>query len=142
MSNICAGIGRGQMMVLAARVAQRRANYEYYKQGLNGFKGIYFLDEPEGFFSNRWLSCIFIDQTKNVRYASRESVRVALEKENIEARPLWKPMHMQPVFAKYPFFENGTSERLFNNGLCLPSGTNLHKEDLDRVISTIKLVLG
>jgi dTDP-4-amino-4,6-dideoxygalactose transaminase len=136
MSNIVAGIGRGQMEVLDDRVSARRANHVYYQENLASQQEITFLQEPEGFFSNRWLSCIL---TKS--FEQREKIRFALAEENIEARPLWKPMHEQPVFSKYPAYVNGVSEDLFEKGLCLPSGSNLTKEDLKRVISTIKVVM-
>lgn len=140
MSNVCAAIGRGQMEVLKQRVRQRRHNFDYYVQQLSGIHGISFLQEPPGFFSNRWLTAILIDSTKTDGI-TREHVRLALEAENIESRPLWKPMHMQPVFAGTPFYGDGTAERLFENGLCLPSGSNLTLPDLDRVIQIIKTIL-
>lgn len=129
MSNIVAGIGRGQMEVLQQRVEARRSNFEYYKTNLKQFNGINLVNEPEGFFSNRWLSCVLTDS-----FERREKIRVNLQSFNIETRPLWKPMHMQPIFEKYPRYLNGTSESLFEVGLCLPSGSDLIKEDLDRVI--------
>ncbi len=137
MSNVCAGIGRGQMQVLGNRVAQRRKVYETYLQFLPEFSHIEFLQEPQGYFSNRWLTTILADPQKN-NGITRETIRLNLEKENIESRPLWKPMHLQPVFQNYPNYINGVSEKLFNNGLCLPSGSNLTKDDLDRVIVNIK----
>jgi len=136
MSNIVAGFGRGQMEALDDRVAARRANHAYYQENLASQQGITFLEEPEGFFSNRWLSCILTNS-----FEQREKIRLALAEENIEARPLWKPMHQQPVFEKYPAYTNGVSENLFDKGLCLPSGSNLTKEDLDRVINGIKKAL-
>jgi dTDP-4-amino-4,6-dideoxygalactose transaminase len=136
MSNVVAAIGRGQMVVLNDRVAARRANYDRYVKlfGEINAKGyhIELLPEPEGFFSNRWLSTITIDPLKN-KGITREDVRLALEAENIESRPLWKPMHLQPVFADAPFYGDGTSERLFDQGLCLPSGSNLGVEDWMRI---------
>jgi dTDP-4-amino-4,6-dideoxygalactose transaminase len=137
MSNVVAGIGRGQMIVLDERVVVRRSNYESYYKELSEIKGISFLDETKNNFSNRWLSCIL---TRN--YDEREKIRLCLEKENIESRPLWKPMHMQPVFSKYPSYVNGVSEDLFQKGLCLPSGSNLSKDDLNKVISKIKDCFG
>ena len=136
MSNVLAGIGRGQMEVLDQRVAARRANYDYYKEYLNGFNTIEFLEEPEGFFSNRWLTCILTPS-----FEIREKIRLSLNEEDIETRPLWKPMHLQPVFASYPSFADGTSEELFNRGLCLPSGSNLSEEDLERIVSLITKVI-
>lgn len=129
MSNVLAGIGRGQMEVLNDRITARRANFEYYRKHLGERHGISFLEEPKGFFANRWLSCI-LTPSKEVR----ERIRLKQLEEDIECRPLWKPMHLQPVFAKYACFIDGTSEDLFNRGLCLPSGSNLSREDLDRVI--------
>jgi len=132
MSNIVAGIGRGQMTILDSHVAKRRSNYQFYVESLKNNDKITFLQEPEGYFSNRWLSCILLDSIE-----TREGLRLALEKENIESRPLWKPMHQQPVFKEYPSYVNGVSDELFNRGLCLPSGSNLTKNELDRIISAI-----
>jgi dTDP-4-amino-4,6-dideoxygalactose transaminase len=137
MSNVCAGIGLGQMQVLDERVMQRRANYAFYVKALGDLPGISFLEDREGAFSNRWLTCILVDPTQSGGL-SREIIRVALEAENIESRPLWKPMHLQPIFADAPFYGDGTSERLFDQGLCLPSGSNLSQEDLDRVVYHIR----
>tara|TARA_R110000868_G_scaffold184619_4_gene426243 strand:- start:1109 stop:2197 length:1089 start_codon:yes stop_codon:yes gene_type:complete len=136
MSNVLAGIGRGQMQVLQDRVNARRSNYEYYENELGSIKEIEFLDEPEGFYSNRWLSCILTPS-----FEIRESIRLALLEENIESRPLWKPLHMQPIFTEYKNFTDGTSESLFARGLCLPSGSNLNLTDLERVTNCIKKVL-
>lgn len=140
MSNVIAGIGRGQMEVLPLRIEQRRAVFEYYKKHLSNIQGISFLKEQEGSFSNRWLTIINIDESKT-KGIGREKIRLALEEENIESRPLWKPMHMQPLFEKMPYFGKGVAMKLFNNGLCLPSGSNLTTEDLDRVIKIIHLTL-
>lgn len=137
MSNVCAGIGRGQMEVLPERVQQRRANFEKYVEMLGKIPGISFLSEPDGFYSNRWLTTILVDPQKTGGM-TREDIRIALEKENIESRPLWKPMHLQPVFADCPFYGDGTSEELFNNGLCLPSGSNMTEEEQKRVIGLVK----
>ncbi|MCK6611971.1 MAG: aminotransferase class I/II-fold pyridoxal phosphate-dependent enzyme [Bacteroidia bacterium] len=136
MSNVSAGIGRGQMLVLNDRVRQRRANFEYYKENLGTISGISFPVEPKDSYSNRWLSCILIE--KEVAGFSREDIRLGLEKENIECRPLWKPMHMQPVFEHAPYFGGRISEDLFDKGLCLPSGSNLKDEDLERVVTAIR----
>ncbi len=136
MSNVLAGIGRGQMEVLDHRVAARRFNYEYYKANLNGNPGLRFLDENEENYSNRWLTCIVTDS-----FEMREEIRHCLLDDNIESRPLWKPMHMQPVFEQFPNYTNGVSENLFNKGLCLPSGSNLTTEELDRTIHCIKKVI-
>src|SRR5664280_473644 len=136
MSNIVAGIGRGQMEVIKERVNQRRENFLFYKRNLSAIKGVSFIDEPgPEYFSNRWLTTILIDP--EVTGIDREKVRMELEKENIECRPLWKPMHLQPVFSGYPAYVNGVSEKLFTNGLCLPSGSNLTEEDKDRVLESL-----
>lgn len=141
MSNVLAGIGRGQMEVLLERVAQRRRNFEFYKKELNSLPGVSFLEEPSGFYANRWLSCILIDpqQTGGL---TREHVREYLLRDNIESRPLWKPMHMQPVFQKAAFFGGNVAEKLFEDGLCLPSGSNLVEGDLERVVSRINECFG
>lgn len=133
MSNVLAGIGRGQMLVLDERVAARRNNYECYFNELSSNELFTFLDEPNQVQSNRWLSCLLTPS-----YNIREKIRLNLEKENIETRPLWKPMHLQPVFLNYHSFVNGNSEELFNRGLCLPSGSNLTEDDLSKVIYHIK----
>jgi len=133
MSNISAGIGRGQMEVLDEWVEKRRANYTRYKTDLDGLP-ISFLEEPnENFFSNRWLTTILTSS-----YEKREEIRIKLEKDNIESRPLWKPMHLQPIFKDYPYYGDRLSERLFEKGLCLPSGSNMTSEEQDRVIEVIK----
>jgi len=137
MSNVCAGIGRGQMEVLADRVNQRRKVYDTYLQYLSGFSPIEFLPEPEGYFSNRWLTTVLVNPENN-NGVTRETLRLSLEMENIESRPLWKPMHLQPVFENYPSYVNGQSEVFFNKGLCLPSGSNLSQDDLGKVIDNIK----
>lgn len=140
MSNVCAAIGRGQMEVLVDRISQRRSNYDYYVKHLGPIDSITFLAEPNGYFSNRWLTTILVDDSKN-KGITAEAVRLALEKENIESRPLWKPMHLQPIFAATAFYGDGTSERLFEKGLCLPSGSNLSRLDLDRVVEGITKIL-
>ncbi|WP_372754890.1 DegT/DnrJ/EryC1/StrS family aminotransferase [Mariniflexile sp.] len=132
MSNVLAGIGRGQMEVLDNHVAARRENYNFYKKYLSKYPSISFLEEPEGFFSNRWLTCIKTDS-----YALREQIRLDLLEDDIESRPLWKPMHLQPVFKECMHFTDGTSESLFEKGLCLPSGSNLTPDDLERILKTI-----
>ncbi len=140
LSNVLAAIGRGQLTVLEERVKQRRSNFEFYKNSLSGYDGLEFQPEIEGSFSNRWLTAITVNPqiTDGV---TREDIRLALEKENIESRPLWKPMHMQPIFKDAPSYINGTSENLFDEGLCLPSGSNLTNDDLERVVSAMKRVL-
>jgi dTDP-4-amino-4,6-dideoxygalactose transaminase len=137
MSNVVAGIGRGQMEVLDKHVALRRENFRFYKENLAGFEGISFLEEPNAdFFSNHWLTCIQVEPTKT-NGITRETFRLALEAENIESRPLWKPMHLQPVFKDCPYYGTGVSDDLFNKGLCLPSGSNLTAEDKNRVLKTM-----
>jgi len=136
MSNVLAGIGRGQMEVLNDRVKARRRNFEFYKEQLSDLSGISFINEPEGSYSNRWLTCVLTPS-----FNIREKIRTALENENIESRPLWKPMHLQPVFEKNISFVNGVSEDLFERGLCLPSGSSLETEDLERICETIKGLL-
>jgi dTDP-4-amino-4,6-dideoxygalactose transaminase len=139
ISNICAAIGVGQMKVLDKRVAQRRANYEYYKKHLSDLPGVSFLPEPEGHFSNRWLTTIIVSQ-KSANGVTRERIRLSLEADNIESRPLWKPLHMQPVFKLAEYFGSNVAEDLFHNGLCLPSGSNLTEEDLHRIVTIIREV--
>jgi len=132
MSNIVAGIGRGQMLVLDDRIKARRANFDFYQSELADLP-VKFVKEPDGFFANRWLTTILTDS-----YEQREKIRLALEAENIESRPLWKPMHLQPVFEEFPAYIDGTSETLFEKGLCLPSGSNLTDEDRQRIVEVIK----
>lgn len=141
MSNVCAGIGRGQLEALEERVASRRNNFEYYRQHLSNIEGISFQEEQPGMFSNRWLTSILIDPAKT-NGITREDIRLALQEQNIETRPLWKPMHLQPVFADAPYYGSGVSDQLFDIGLCLPSGSNLTTEELERVVSEIKKALG
>ncbi len=133
MSNILAGIGRGQLEVLDDRVEARRKNFDFYKKELSEIRETSFVEEPEDFYANRWLTTILTDS-----FETREKIRLALEKENIESRPLWKPMHLQPVFQEYPMYSDGTSEDLFQRGLCLPSGSNLTNDELNRVVHHIK----
>lgn len=140
MSNICAGIGRGQMEVLPERIEQRCRNFSFYENELKHFEGISFVKEPGGFFSNRWLTTILVDP-KKTNGVTREDIRLALEKENIESRPLWKPMHLQPVFQSFPYYGKSVAENLFENGLCLPSGSNLMEGELERVLQVFKNVL-
>jgi len=166
MSNISAGIGRGQMKVLDKHVNLRRANHQFYFEALNGEwldevpstvraqftgsstvmggegrSGIYFLKEPEGYFSNRWLTTVLINPNETGG-VSREDIRIAMEKENIECRPLWKPMHQQPLYEQAPFYsryegKNAWSDFLFEYGLCLPSGSNMEVGDRERVAEAI-----
>ena len=138
MSNICAGIGRGQMFVLEEHVARRREIHDLYVRLLDRVTGVKVMCQPEGgdFNSNYWLTCITVEP--EVAGFTREDVRLALDADNIESRPLWKPMHLQPVFKDAPFYGNGTSERLFEIGLCLPSGPTLTDEEVERVTKVVK----
>lgn len=136
LSNVCAGIGRGQMQVLDERVKQRRNVNQFYKELFSKIEGVEVLSEPnKDFFSNHWLTAIVIHE--QVCGVNRETLRLALEEENIESRPLWKPMHLQPVFQRFPFYGKGVCEKLFLEGLCLPSGSNLSQTELDRVAKVI-----
>ena len=137
LSNICAGIGRGQMEVIDERVAQRRNNFEFYERELSAIEGITFQPEAEGSFSNRWLSCLVINPEKTGG-VTREDIRLKLATQNIEARPLWKPMHLQPVFDGTAYYGGDVAEKLFQDGLCLPSGSNLTEEELAKVMRVIK----
>lgn len=186
MSNIVAGIGRGQMKVLDDHIEKRRSNHQFYFENLGGtwFKsvdnfyrdsknipegsptGIYFLKEPDGYFSNRWLTTILVNP-KETGGVTREDIRIALENNGIETRPLWKPMHIQPVYREFPFYAHslnsnningkadaedsgnynpgngespqpGMSDFLFEYGLCLPSGSNLSDADRERVLAAIR----
>jgi dTDP-4-amino-4,6-dideoxygalactose transaminase len=136
LSNVCAGIGRGQMEILPTRIEQKRKIYAYYNNMLKNFPGIVFLPEPEGAFSNRWLTTILLDE--KITGFTPETLRLALDAENAESRPLWKPMHLQPVFKDCPAYSNGVSEELFRQGLCLPSGTNTTEDQFLSVIDTMK----
>lgn len=137
MSNILAGIGLGQMEVINKRIAQRRDNFRFYKENLEDMDGISFLSEPnEFFFSNYWLTTILVDPARTG--TTRVELQNALEEKNIETRPLWKPMHQQPVFSSYPSYQNGMSDKLFADGLCIPSGSNMSDNDLERVVNYIK----
>jgi len=138
LSNICAGIGRGQMEVLDEHVALRRKMHAFYLNEFAGVGGVTVFREPtDDFYSNHWLSAIVIDPDK-CNGKTREDLRLAFEAENIESRPLWKPMHLQPIFEKYPYFGGTVSEKLFENGLCLPSGSNLTDEDRSRISDVLK----
>ncbi len=137
MSNVLAGIGRGQMEVLEQRVEQKRDNYHSYKASLNDIVGISFIEEPDpNYFSNRWLTTILIDPEK--AGTTMEEIYTVLQSDNIDCRPLWKPMHLQPVFSYYPMYLNGISERLFKQGLCLPSGSGLSENDRNRILHIIR----
>ena len=160
MSNIVAGIGRGQMKVLDERVEARRANHDFYFEELNGMwlqsgiqnfsqdsrlktqdsSGLYFLKEHESYKSNRWLTTILVNPEETAG-VTREDIRLALEEKNIESRPLWKPMHLQPLYEDAPYYGKGVSDELFKYGLCLPSGSNLRERDKERVISALREIL-
>lgn len=132
LSNVCAAIGLGQLEVLHERVKQRRNNYSFYEKLMIHSDKIQFLKEPDGFYSNRWLTTILLPD-----FDSREKIRLALAQENIESRPLWKPMHLQPIFKDCLIFGGSVCEELFERGLCLPSGSNLDESDLTRVTDKI-----
>ncbi len=137
LSNICAGIGRGQMEVLEKHIGLRRNMHAFYADYFKNSKGVKVLAETSpDYFSNHWLSAITIDPQQVGK--TREDLRLALEAENIESRPLWKPMHLQPVFEKYPYYGGNVSEQLFNDGLCLPSGSNLTDADRNRIVAVFE----
>jgi dTDP-4-amino-4,6-dideoxygalactose transaminase len=136
MSNILAAIGRGQLRVLDERIERKRAIFSHFRDELSDLPGIEFMPEAEYGRSNRWLTCITIDEKRFG--ADRETVMLALERENIESRPLWKPMHLQPLFKDAECFGGDVSEALFRDGLCLPSGTAMDEADMDRVIRTVR----
>lgn len=140
MSNICAGIGRGQMEVLDRHVALRQQMHAFYVALFENIPGVSVFSAPnEDYIPNYWLSAITVDPSKT-NGITRESLRLALEVENIESRPLWKPMHLQPIFERYPYYGNKLAETLFNNGLCLPSGSNLTDTDRERIATVIEVV--
>lgn len=132
MSNVLAAIGVAQMEVLDERIAKKRQIFEWYKQELGGVDEITFMPELTNTIGNRWLTTIVFSKS------SPDAIRLALEKENIESRPLWKPMHLQPLFTTALCLTNGTSQKLFERGLCLPSGTQMNHEDIFRVTTLIK----
>jgi dTDP-4-amino-4,6-dideoxygalactose transaminase len=136
MSNILEVIGRGTLRVLDERIEAKRRILAYYQEALGDVPGIEFMPEASYGRCSRWLACLTIDPEKFG--ADRETVRLALEAENIESRPVWKPMHLQPVFKGCEYIGGSVAEDLFNRGLCLPSGTAMTDEDLDRVISVIR----
>lgn len=141
MSNICAGIGLGQMEVLPERIQKRRDNFERYRNWFGKLNAqgwdIRFQEEPDDHFSNRWLSCILVNPATN-NGLTRETIRLALLEDNIESRPLWKPMHMQPVFADAPYYGGTVAEKLFEEGLCLPSGSKLSEDEFDRIFTKLE----
>lgn len=136
LSNISAGIGRGQMEVLEKRVKQRREIFSFYRSSLQDIKDLVFLPEPKACFSNRWLTTVLLPAGHHP-----EDVRLALEEENIETRPLWKPMHLQPLFASFPYYGDNLSASLFERGLCLPSSSSLTEEDLEKVVKHLRRLL-
>lgn len=138
LSNVLAAIGRGQLRVLNDRVAARRRNYEFYERAFAGVPGIEFMPEAPWGRHTRWLTTLTIDPERFG--ADREAVRIALERQNIEARPVWKPMHLQPVFAAFKRLGGHVAEELFQYGLCLPSGSNLTPDDLARVVDVVLAV--
>jgi pyridoxal phosphate-dependent aminotransferase EpsN len=140
MSNVLAAIGRGQLRVLEQRVQARRANFEYYRKALNDLPGLDFMPEADYGRCTRWLTCLTIDPKR--AGTDRDKVRLALEAKNIEARPVWKPMHLQPIFKDCRCYGGAVAERLFDWGLCLPSGSNLVSSDLDRVIEAVRKAFG
>lgn len=133
MSNILAGIGCGQIQNLEEKVLKRRANYAFYKDAFKTISDISFQPEPKNCYSNRWLTCITVNSTEQ-----RDAIMSLLHEDNIETKHSWKPMHMQPVFKEHISFTNGVSEQLYNTGICLPSGSSLLQEDLDRITRIIK----
>lgn len=137
MSNIVAGIGRGQMEVLNDRIAARRANHTFYQELFASIDGVTVFSEPSAdYFSNHWLSCITIDEA--VCGKNREQLRLAMLEEEIETRPLWKPMHKQPIFEDAPYYGGTVAEELFEIGLCLPSGSNMTTEERERIATAVR----
>jgi dTDP-4-amino-4,6-dideoxygalactose transaminase len=145
LSNVLAGIGRGQMQVLDTRIAQRRANFHryhtYFQKWQSAGIPITFQPEAPHSFSNRWLTCFTLDPTQS-NGLTREDIRLALLEHNIESRPLWKPMHLQPVFQDAPYYGGTVCEDLFREGLCLPSGSNLTEEEWLRIETALDEILG
>jgi dTDP-4-amino-4,6-dideoxygalactose transaminase len=142
LSNICAAIGLGQMEMIDLRIKQRRANYFYYVSKLANAKGLSFQAEPDNdYCSNRWITTILVDPKSTGGYTNND-IRLTLEKENIESRLLWKPMHLQPIFSQCPYYGNRISEKLFEKGLCLPSGSSLTDTEKDDIIDVMKKSFG
>lgn len=133
MSNVVAGIGRGQLKVLDQRVEKKRYIFDFYRKELGQLEGVQFMPDNDWNKPNFWLSCITLSE--KVRPLQ---IMEALDNENIESRPIWKPMHLQPVFEKYDYIGTNVSETIFENGICLPSDTKMTDEDLNRVVETIK----
>lgn len=141
MSNICAGIGRGQMEVLDTHIALRRKMNDFYQELFQDVQGITVFENPNSDYqSNHWLTAIVVDSEKT-KGITAEQIRLALEKENIESRPLWKPMHLQPIFEEYLYYGTKVAETLFENGLCLPSGSNLNESDRERIRKALAVVV-
>jgi len=136
MSNVLAGIGRGQLEVIEDRVNAKRDIFEFYKMVFKDIEGVSFCDEPENAYSNFWLSCVLIDPEKTKGIKNIDLIS-ALDKENIEARHIWKPMHTQPIFSKCPAYTKGVSEKIFEQGVCLPSGSGMSDQDMARIAKTI-----
>jgi dTDP-4-amino-4,6-dideoxygalactose transaminase len=129
------------MEVLEERIEKRRENFSYYKKQLADCPGISFQVEPnDDYFSNHWLTAVLFDSEK-CSGKTREDIRLYLESKNIESRPLWKPMHLQPIFAGCPAYTNGVSDKLFENGLCLPSSSNITDEERESVVARIKEII-
>jgi dTDP-4-amino-4,6-dideoxygalactose transaminase len=143
MSNVLAGIGRGQLRVLEQRVQQRRAVFEHYREALSDVPGIYWMPEPDGFLTTRWLTCLTLEGPQAQQRC--DALMRSMERHQIEVRPVWKPMHLQPLFAAAPYFAHAdgvdVSRELFETGVCLPSGSNLTQEQQERVIAHLRLVL-
>ena len=136
LSNICAGIGRGQMEVLEERVSLRRANHNFYKEIFSDIEAVnIFTESSSDFYSNHWLTSITLD--KNITTQTNHDLMASFADKNIETRPLWKPMHLQPVFKDCPYYGENVAEELFDQGLCLPSGSNLTDEDKKRILDVI-----
>lgn len=143
MSNICAGIGRGQMKVLDEHIALRRAMHDFYTSLFENISGItvYSTTNPN-YFANYWLTSILVNPNETRNGIDRETIRLTLLDSNIECRPLWKPMHLQPLYENYPFYGNKIAETLFENGLSLPSGSNLTDLDRNRISAVLLKLLG
>ncbi|HIB36988.1 DegT/DnrJ/EryC1/StrS family aminotransferase, partial [Mesonia sp.] len=139
LSNISAGIGRGQMEVLDEHISLRRKMNAFYQELFKDIDEITVFKEPnDDYFSNHWLTAILVDSTKTKNHINREDIRLAFDAENIESRPLWKPMHLQPVFKDALYYGGTVAEDLFKDGLCLPSGSNLTDEDRERITQVIQ----
>jgi dTDP-4-amino-4,6-dideoxygalactose transaminase len=138
MNNIAAGIGLAQLGCLEERIVQRRRIFRYYQNALKNMPGISFLQELPGYFSNRWLTTLLIDPVD--AGFDQDTLRIFLENHNIESKPIWKPMHLQPVYSQAPYYGGGIAEGLFAKGLCLPSSSNLTIQEMDRVIECLMLL--